>query len=180
MDVGSWLRGLGLGQYAAAFEDNAVDAETLRELTAEDLKELGVNLVGHRRKLLAAITTLQDRSASTGGHAQLENFDPDNGIDADVAERRQLTVMFCDLVGSTTLSAELDPEDLRQVIGGYQTAVAEEVTKLGGFVAEYMGDGVLVYFGYPHAQEEDAERALRAGLALVKRIGGLECRETAL
>jgi class 3 adenylate cyclase/tetratricopeptide (TPR) repeat protein len=180
MDVGSWLRGLGLGQYAAAFEDNAVDAETLRELTAEDLKELGVNLVGHRRKLLAAIATLQDRSASTGGDAQLENFDPGNGADVDVAERRQLTVMFCDLVGSTTLSAELDPEDLRQVIGGYQTAVAEEVTKLGGFVAKYMGDGVLVYFGYPHAQEEDAERALRAGLALVKRIGGLECRETAL
>ena len=150
------------------------------ELTAEDLKELGVSLVGHRRKLLAAIATLKDRAATTGGDAQPKNSDQDNGTDVDAAERRQLTVMFCDLVGSTMLSAELDPEDLRQVIGGYQTAVAEEVTKLGGFVAKYMGDGVLVYFGYPHAQEEDAERALRAGLALVKRIGGLECRETTL
>ena len=180
MDVASWLRGLGLGQYAAAFEDNAVDAETLRELTAEDLKELGVSLVGHRRKLLAAISTLKDRAAATGGGAQPKNSDQDNGTDVDAAERRQLTVMFCDLVGSTMLSAELDPEDLRQVIGGYQTAVAEEVTKLGGFVAKYMGDGVLVYFGYPHAHEEDAERALRAGLALVERIGRLECRETTL
>ena len=97
-----------------------------------------------------------------------------------MAERRQLTVMFCDLVGSTTLSAELDPEDLRQVIGDYQAAVTEEVTKLGGFVAKYMGDGVLVYFGYPHAHEEDAEGALRAGLALVERIGRLESRGTRL
>ena len=180
MDVASWLRGLGLGQYAAAFEDNAVDAETLRELTAEDLKELGISLVGHRRKLLAAISTLKDRPASTGGDAQLKNSDQDNGTEVDAAERRQLTVMFCDLVGSTTLSAELDPEDLRQVIGDYQAAVAEEVTKFGGFVAKYMGDGVLVYFGYPHAHEEDAERALRAGLALVERIGRLECRGTRL
>ena len=104
--------------------------------------------------------------------------DQDDVNDVDAAERRQLTVMFCDLVGSTTLSAELDPEDLRQVIGGYQAAVTEEVTKFGGFVAKYMGDGVLVYFGYPHAHEEDAERALRAGLALVERIGRLESRET--
>ncbi|MER8388773.1 AAA family ATPase [Mesorhizobium sp. M1428] len=180
MDVGSWLRSLGLGQYAAAFEDNAVDAETLRELTAEDLKELGVTLVGHRRKLLAAMATLADRPVSSGNYTQSENPDRGNGTDGDVAERRQLTVMFCDLVGSTTLSAELDPEDLREVIGDYQAAVTEEVTKLGGFVAKYMGDGVLVYFGYPHAHEEDAERALRAGLALVERIGRLEWRETRL
>ena len=108
MDVGSWLSGLGLGQYAAAFEDNAVDAEILRELTAEDLKELGVSLVGHRRKLLAAIAALANGPASSDGGANLENRE------VDVAERRHLTVMFCDLVGSTTLSAELDPEDLRK------------------------------------------------------------------
>lgn len=176
MDVASWLRGLGLGQYAAAFEDNAVDAETLRELTAEDLKELGVSLVGHRRKLLAAISRLKEKPASTGSDAELENSNPDNATEIDAAERRQLTVMFCDLVGSTKLSAQLDPEDLRQVIGDYQAAVADEVTKLGGFVAKYMGDGVLVYFGYPHAHEEDAERALRSGLAIAERIGRLECR----
>ena len=105
MDVGSWLRSLGLGQYTAAFEDNAVDAETLRELTADDLKELGVSLVGHRRKLLAAIAALANRPASSDSDANLENRE------VDVAERRHLTVMFCDLVGSTTLSAELDPED---------------------------------------------------------------------
>ncbi|TIS53516.1 MAG: hypothetical protein E5W93_15350, partial [Mesorhizobium sp.] len=178
MDVGDWLRGLGLGQYAAAFEGNAVDAETLRDLTAEDLKELGVDLVGHRRKLLSAIAALANQPTGIGAHAQ--GHDWDTQADADVAERRQLTVLFCDLVGSTTLSAELDPEDFRQVIGSYQTAVTEEVAKLGGFVAKYMGDGVLVYFGYPHAHEEDAERALRAGLALVERIGGLECGEARL
>ena len=180
MDVANWLLGLGLEQYAAVFEENAVDGETLRELTAEDLKELGVSLVGHRRKLLAAIATLKDKPVPTDGQAQAENPDQDNANNVAAAERRQLTVMFCDLVGSTRLSAELDPEDLRQVIGGYQAAVTEEVTKLGGFVAKYMGDGVLVYFGYPHAHEEDAERALRAGLALVERIGRLEWREARL
>ena len=180
MEVASWLRGLGLGQYAAAFEDNAIDVETLRKLTADDLKELGVSLVGHRRKLLSAISMLNDRYAATDGQAQAETPDQDDVNNVDSAERRQLTVMFCDLVGSTMLSAELDPEDLRQVIGGYQAAVTEEVTKFGGFVAKYMGDGVLVYFGYPHAHEEDAERALRAGLALVDRIGRLEWRETRL
>src|SRR4051794_12726897 len=146
MDVSSWLLGLGLGQYAAAFEENAVDGETLRELTAEDLKELGVSLVGHRRKLLAAIAMLKDRTVPTHGQAQEKIPDQDDANDVDAAERRQLTVLFCDLVGSTTLSAELDPEDLRQVIGGYQVAVTEEVTELGGFVAKYMGDGALIYF----------------------------------
>jgi class 3 adenylate cyclase len=180
MDVASWLRGLGLGQYAASFEDNAVDAETLRELTADDLKELGVSLVGHRRKLLSAIAILKDGPAAIDGQAQAENPDQDDANNVDAAERRQLTVMFCDLVGSTTLSAELDPEDLRQVIGGYQAAVTDEVTKLGGFIAKYMGDGALIYFGYPHAHEEDAERALRAGLALVERIGRLEWQGTRL
>src|SRR5262245_33317459 len=107
MDVASWLRALGLGQYAAVFEENAVDGETLRELTAEDLKELGVSLVGHRRKLVAAIATLKDKPVPTDGQAQVDNPDQDNANDVDAAERRQLTVMFCDLVGSTMLSAEL-------------------------------------------------------------------------
>src|SRR5262245_62813443 len=107
MDVGRWLRELGLGQYAAAFKDNAIDAETLRELTAEDLKELGVSLIGHRRKLLAAIAALASSPASNDGRANSHNRDQGSGAEVDVAERRQLTVMFCDLVGSTTLSAEL-------------------------------------------------------------------------
>ena len=142
-------------------------------MTGEDLKELGVSLVGHRRKLLGAIAALANRPASSDRNANLENRE------VEVAERRHLTVMFCDLVGSTTLSAELDPEDLRQVIGGYQTA-ERRITESAEFVAKYMGDGVLVYFGYPHAHEEDAERALRVSLALVERIGHLESRGTRL
>ncbi|MFK0687703.1 hypothetical protein ACFX5Q_05785 [Mesorhizobium sp. IMUNJ 23033] len=120
MDVGSWLRSLGLGQYAAAFEENAVDAEILHHLTTDDLKDLGVALVGHRRKLLSEIAALRVEPA-------VVTYSKDTGADDRVAERRQLTVMFCDLVGSTKLSVELDPEDFRQVIASYQSAVTEEV-----------------------------------------------------
>jgi class 3 adenylate cyclase len=173
IEIANWLRGLGLEQYAAAFDKNAIDVEILGDLTADDLKELGVDLVGHRRKLLAAIAGM--RSTKSKGPA-----DDGAAVDVGSAERRQLTVMFCDLVGSTALAAQLDPEDLREVIGSYQAAVTDEVGQLGGFVAKYMGDGILIYFGYPHAHEEDAERALRAGLALVERIGRLEWRGTKL
>ena len=156
MDVGGWLRSLGLGQYEALFRASDIDADILPELTDVDLEKLGVSL-GHRKRLLRAISglaaaeTLGAPSASTGAK-------PHNA-----AERRQLTVMFCDLVGSTELSARLDPEDLREVISGYHRAVAEVVAGFDGFVAKYMGDGVLVYFGYPSAHEDDAERAVRAG-----------------
>jgi predicted ATPase/class 3 adenylate cyclase len=164
MDVGDWLRGLGLGQYEIAFRENEIDSEVLPNLTADDLKDLGVTIVGHRRKILAAIGKLSGSSPA-----------PDNGTKPSAAspategtaERRQLTVMFCDLVGSTAIAAQLDPEDLREVIGAYHRRVAKVIGRYDGFVAKYMGDGVLIYFGYPQAHEDDAERAVRAGLKLV-------------
>jgi class 3 adenylate cyclase len=154
-----WLHGLGLERYASAFRDNDIDSEVLPELTSEDLISIGVTSVGHRRKLLAAIASL----GATPPAVTVMAASRDSPAPAD-AERRQLTVMFCDLVGSTLLSSRLDPEDLREVIAAYQRAVARVVAGFHGFVAKYMGDGVLVYFGYPRAHEDDAERAVRAGL----------------
>ena len=167
MDISAWLYGLGLGRYAAAFWDNEIDREALAKLTAEDLKDLGVVLGSHRRKLLEAIAALQNDVGPV----------PETAIAAPTAERRQLTVMFCDLVGSTALSARLDPEDLRDLLGAYHSAVAEAVGSFDGFVAKYMGDGVLVYFGYPQAHEDDAERAMRAGLAVIEAVGKLQAPE---
>ena len=158
-DVAGWLQGLGLERYVPAFRDNEIDWEALPKLTAEDLKDLGVVLGGHRRKLLAAIAAL-------GAAVPAATVTPASG-DAPApaeAERRQLTVMFCDLVGSTALSARLDPEDLRSVIGAYHRCVAGVIERGGGFVAKYMGDGALAYFGYPRADDHDAERAVRAAL----------------
>src|SRR6516162_9109304 len=149
MDLGGWLRSLGLEQYEAAFRENAIDEKLLPRLTAEDLKDLGVNLVGHRRLLLDAITVLR---AEASAKAPPPDAPPATDITAkDAAERRQVTVMFSDLVGSTALAARMDPEDLREVISAYQECVVETVRRFDGFVAKYMGDGVLVYFGYPHA-----------------------------
>src|SRR6516225_7832537 len=175
--ITNWLRGLGLEQYASAFHDNAIDAEVLRELTADDLKDLGVNLVGHRRKLLAAIAALRPDLPSSGtpiASTELVQPGQNAGVGAGEAERRQLTVMFCDLVGSTALAARLDPEDLRAVIGAYHRCVAKVIGRGGGFVAKYMGDGVLAYFGYPQADEHDAERAVRAGLTLIGEVATLD------
>ena len=172
MDVGGWLRSLGLGQYEATFRDNAIDEKVLPRLTAEDLKDLGVGIVGHRRTLLDAIAALRaDAGAKAVPPDALPTIDTSP---KDTAERRQVTVMFCDLVGSTALSARMDPEDLREVISAYQKCVAETVRRFGGFVAKYMGDGVLVYFGYPQAHEDDAERAVRAGLELVGAVSALK------
>jgi len=172
MDIADWLRGLGLEQYEAAFRENAIDAGVLRELTADDLRELGITPIGHRRKLLAAIAALR-----SGGPLP---DSPPLAADARVggeAERRQLTVMFCDLVGSTPLSTRYDPEDLRELIGAYHRCVADTVARFAGFVAKYMGDGVLVYFGYPEAHEDDAERAVRAGLAVIGAVDRLTTPE---
>jgi class 3 adenylate cyclase/predicted ATPase len=177
MNIGVWLRGLGLEQYAPAFLDNAIDAEVLRDLTADDLKDLGVNLVGHRRKLLAAIAALKSEvpPAPKGGAVEQAPASSPTPLRTQTdAERRQLTVMFCDLVGSTALSGRLDPEDLREILGTYHAAVSEEVARLDGFVAKFMGDGVLAYFGYPQAHEDDAERAIRTALAIIERIGALK------
>src|SRR5215472_8448549 len=138
MDVAEWLRGLGLEQYVPAFRDNDIEGEVLRRLTSEDLRELSVTSIGHRRRLLDAIAALGGETS--GPTVTTASVLPD-------AERRQLTVMFCDLVGSTPLSARLDPEDLRGIIGAYHRCVTEIVEGFGGFVARYMGDGVLVYFG---------------------------------
>jgi class 3 adenylate cyclase/predicted ATPase len=175
MDVVAWLRGLGLEQYAPAFRDNDVDGEVLPTLTSEDLISIGVTSVGHRRKLLAAIASL---GAVLPG-ATVVAAPRDAATPAD-AERRQLTVMFCDLVGSTELSSRLDPEDLREVIAAYHRAVAETVARFDGFVAKYMGDGVLVYFGYPQAHEDDAERAVRAGLGVIDGVGLLDVKSVEL
>ena len=171
MDVAAWLRGLGLEQYAQLFRDNDIDGEILCGMTAEDLKELGISSFGHRRRLSNAIGALRrvPPTRDVAQSATSATSAPTSTPPID-AERRQLTVMFCDLVGSTPLSARLDPEDLRAIIGAYHRCVAEVVESFGGFVARYMGDGVLVYFGYPQAHEDDAERATRCGLVLVDRV----------
>jgi class 3 adenylate cyclase/tetratricopeptide (TPR) repeat protein len=174
MDVAAWLQSLGLERYVPAFHDNEIDWVALPKLTAEDLKDLGVVLGGHRRKLLDAIAALGAEAPSAGTAASR-----DAPALAD-AERRQLTVMFCDLVSSTALSARLDPEDLRDVIAAYHRAVAEIVAGFDGFVAKYMGDGVLVYFGYPRAHEDDAERAVRAGLGLIAAVRHLDVQSVQL
>ena len=172
MDLGGWLRSLGLGRYEVAFRENEIDEMVLPCLTAEDLTDLGVAIVGHRRKLLDAIAVLRgDANASPTATPAPAVADESP---RDTAERRQVTVMFSDLVGSTALSARMDPEDLREVISAYQKCVAETVQRFGGFVAKYMGDGVLVYFGHPEAHEDDAERAVRAGLELVAAIAALK------
>jgi class 3 adenylate cyclase/predicted ATPase len=170
VEIGVWLSSLGLERYEPAFRDNAIDAEVLPELTEADLEKLGV-LLGHRKRMLRAIAEL--------GTAPVRAT-PAPERAADPAERRQLTVMFCDLVGSTELSSRLDPEDLREVIGAYHRAVAEIVTGFDGFVAKYMGDGVLIYFGYPRAHEDDAERAVRAGLGVIDAVGRLDVKSVKL
>ena len=168
MDVGGWLRSLGLSQYETLFRQNDIDAEVLSELTDGDLEKFGVSF-GHRKRLLKAIASLgsTEAAAKPANPVPLQTF-------PDVAERRQLTVMFCDLVGSTAMSARLDPEDMREVVGSYQRLCADLIAKGGGFVAKYMGDGVLAYFGYPQAHEHDAERAVQAGLALAEAMPKLK------
>src|ERR1700682_6172530 len=179
MDLRGWLRSLGLERYEAAFRENEIDETVLPSLTAEDLKDLGVGIVGHRRKLLDAITALRTDATAKDPSGDAVSSPP-SATPEDRAERRHVTVMFSDLVGSTALSARMDPEDLREVISAYQKCVAESVRRFDGFVAKYMGDGVLVYFGYPTAHEDDAERAVRASLALVDTVGHLPAPEEPL
>ena len=163
MDVGGWLRGIGLGQYVELFRDNDIDGDVLRQLTGDDLKELGVTSFGHRKKLLDAIALLATGPATASGGAGARRQ----------AERRQLTVMFVDLVGSTAMAARVDPEAMSEVLGVYQRTVHATVTRLDGHVAKFMGDGVLAYFGWPMAHEDEAERAVRAGLAIVGEVARL-------
>jgi class 3 adenylate cyclase/predicted ATPase len=167
LDISVWLRSLGLERYGPVFRENRIEADVLPSLTVEDLKDLGVTSVGDRRRLLDAIAKLGAAASATSVAAATAQA---------TAERRQLTVMFCDLVGSTALSARLDPEDYREVIAAYHGAVADVVSSFDGFVAKYMGDGVLIYFGYPQAHEDDAERAVRAGLDVVDAVACLDVK----
>lgn len=165
MDVGEWLRGLGLGRYERAFRDNDIDASLLPTLTFDELRELGVASLGHRKRLVAAAATLtalpDDVPHPVPAPTSLR------------AERRQLTVVFVDLVGSTALSGRLDPEDMREVLRTYQNTVTGEIARVDGHVAKLMGDGVLAYFGWPRADEDEVERAVRAGLTIVDMVGRL-------
>jgi class 3 adenylate cyclase len=180
VDIGAWLRGLGLERYEQAFRENDIVSAVLPELTDRDLKDLGVSL-GHRRLLLKAIRALADDQA---GHSRAESTHvpdpPPQPALRSEAERRQLTVLFCDLVGSTELSAKLDPEDLREVMRAYQAACVDVVGRFEGHVARFMGDGVLAYFGWPRAHEDDAERAVRAALQLVRDVAWLEPSATSV
>ncbi len=163
-DVSEWLGNLGLSEYVSNFADNDIDSRHLSELTNDDLKDLGVSSLGHRKTILSAIKALSG-----------ENSTPVlTAVRKGEAERRQLTVMFCDLVGSTELSQRLDPEDLGHLVASYQSACNAAITRFDGYVARYMGDGLLVYFGYPAAHEDDAERAVRAGLGVVEEVASLD------
>jgi class 3 adenylate cyclase len=173
VDVGAWLKSLGLERYEAAFYENDVTATLLPSLTADDLKDLGITSVGHRRQLLVAITKLQGNDASS----QMVRLSSDHVTSAPAVdtvshagERRQLTVMFCDLVGSTALSEKLDPEELRDLLHAYRTLCGDVIARYDGFVARYVGDGILTYFGWPAAHEDDAERAMRAALEIVEIV----------
>ena len=173
MDILAWLRELGLERYEQAFQENEIAADILPKLTADDLKDIGVTIVGHRRKLLEAIAALAKPALARQAEPRAPGEAPPTARPS-AAERRQLTVMFVDLVGSTALSAALDPEEMGAAIRVYQNAVAGETLRFEGHIAKFMGDGVLAYFGWPQAHEDDAERAVRAGLALVRTVGALE------
>ena len=179
MDVGAWLNNLGFGQYEAVFHENAIDGEVLSSLTAEDLKDLGVTIVGHRRKLLDAIAALGVAPASkpapepprAAASATPPRKSPETG-----AERRPITVLFCDLVGSTGIAARLDAEDWRNLVNAYLDEASAAVAALDGHVLKKLGDGLMALFGYPHAQENDAERAVRAALAIQRALADLNAR----
>jgi len=154
VNIGGWLQSLGMGRYEQAFRDNDIGLDVLPALTAEDLKEIGITSVGDRRRLLGALAALRGEDAGLTPEAiaqLLRSEPPPPSAEDDAAERRQLTVLFCDLAGSTALSARLDPEDLREVMAAYRRAVTEAVRGQGGYVAQYLGDGVLAYFGWPRA-----------------------------
>ena len=175
MDVGGWLRGLGLGQYEEKFRDNKIDADLLPRLTVDDLKDIGVSVVGDRRRLLDAIAVIAGAGRPADVPASPTKSAPSKGLQAS-AERRPITVMFCDLVGSTSLAAKLDAEDWRNLVNAYLDEASAAVTGLGGHVLKKLGDGLMALFGYPQAQENDAERAVRAALAIQRALSDLNAR----
>src|SRR5271169_1677253 len=174
--IAEWLEKLGMSEYAQRFAESDIDIDVLSELTDQDFDRLGVSL-GHRRRMLRAIRELGASPIAAVTERQASAPTAPEPAPKDTAERRQVTVMFSDLVGSTALSARMDPEDLREVISAYQKCVADTVGRCGGFVAKYLGDGVLIYFGYPQAHEDDAELAVRAGLELVAAVTALKAPE---
>jgi class 3 adenylate cyclase/predicted ATPase len=167
-EIADWLESLGLCQYARQFAENDIDFSILGELTDQDLEKIGIASLGHRRKLIRAITNLENEKAASALGV------PPSKPSLDAAERRHITVMFADLVGSTALSSRMDPEDLREIVTAYHRCVVKTVARFDGFVAQHMGDGALVYFGYPQAHEDDTERAVRAGLELVTTVSDLK------
>src|SRR5438128_5524771 len=171
-DLRRWLHPIGLEKLADTLAANDIDLDLLPELSDEDLKELGLSL-GHRRRLLRAIGEMASAQQPTAAPATaaVSDIGPAADSTAREAERRQLTVMVCDLVGSTELSRRFDPEDLRELLRRYQDAVTAVVERYGGYIANYLGDGVLAYFGWPHADEDDAAQAIRAGLGAVEAVG---------
>ena len=175
MDVGGWLRNLGLGQYESAFIKNAIDTDVLPELTEGDLEKLGVPL-GDRKRLIKAIKAMAGGSPSALITSEVGENAPSDYSPLAAAERRHLTVMICDLVGSDALSARLDPEDMGAVIDAFQAACARITLAYDGFLADFRGDGILAYFGYPRAHEDDAERTVRAGLDIVAAVARLKTR----
>ena len=175
MDVGGWLRGLGLGQYEGKFRDNKIDADLLPRLTVDDLKDIGVSVVGDRRRLLDAIAVIAGAGPPADVPASPRKSAPSKGLEAS-AERRPITVMFCDLVGSTSMAAKLDAEDWRTLVNTYLDEASAAVTGLGGHVLKKLGDGLMALFGYPHAQENDAERAVRAALAIQRALVEINAR----
>ncbi len=178
MDLAAWLKDLGLGQYEGAFVANAIDAKVLPSLTSEDLKDLGVTIVGHRRKLLDAIAGLNAQAPLQRAGSLPPSPAPPQKSAHIAAERRPVTVLFCDLVGSTALASQLDAEDWRDLVGPYLDAASEAVTQYGGHVLKKLGDGLMALFGYPRAQENDAERAARAAVAILSALEALNAKNT--
>src|SRR5271157_3025032 len=176
MDVAQWLNGIGLGQYEALFREHEIDADVLADLTEADLEKIGVPL-GHRKRLMRAIAALvsQEAPPPVAKPAPVRSS-PASAVSSADAERRPITVMFCDLVGSTSLAARLDAEDWRNLVGAYLDAASQAVTGFGGHVLKRLGDGLMALFGYPHAQENDAERAVRAALAIQRALAELNAR----
>jgi class 3 adenylate cyclase len=175
MDVGGWLRGLGLGQYETNFRDNKINADLLPRLTNDDLKDIGVSALGDRMRLLDAIAALTGAKRPSDVPALPSKSAPPKGPQVS-AERRPITVMFCDLVGSTGLAAKLDPEDWRNLVNAYLDEASRAVTGLGGYVVKKLGDGLMALFGYPQAQENDAERAVRAALAIQRALSEINAK----
>lgn len=172
-DIAEWLERQGFGEYAEAFARNKIDRDVLSSLTGDDLKEIGVTTVGDRRRLLDAITILSRANDARHEGVVTEPLGRARSPEEVSAERRQLTVMFCDLVGSTSLSVEFDPEDLADAIRVYHESCTKVVARWDGHIAKFMGDGVLIYFGWPRAHEDDAERAVQAGLELTSVVASL-------